>query len=164
MLLISKIDYLVWKKFAVYAYIVSIGLQIWSLVNGLSEGGASRWIEIGGVNFQPSELLKIATVMYLAFFLEKRKKPDEYPRVEGESNFVRFFRFISSVIDNFMFSPKYLGLASLLLALILYFLLGVQDNSITKALSSSKTLNSVNITTRYNSESFEVSGADCSGY
>lgn len=92
MLLISKIDYLVWRKFAVWAYFISIILQVWSIFHGLSEGGASRWIEIGGVNFQPSELLKIATVMYLAFFLEKRKKPEEYPRVEGESNFVRFFK------------------------------------------------------------------------
>ena len=75
-----------------------------------------------------------------------------------EEYFIKFFRFISSLIDNFMFSPKYLGAASLLLALILYFLLGLQDNSLTKALSSSKTLNSVNITTRYNSESFEISG------
>ena len=75
-----------------------------------------------------------------------------------EEYFIKFFRFLSSLIDNFMFSPKYLGVASLLLALILYFLLGLQDNNLTKALSSSKTLNSVNITTRYNSESFEVSG------
>ena len=75
-----------------------------------------------------------------------------------EEYFVKFFRFISSLIDNFMFSPRYIGLSSLLLALVLYYLLGMQDNSLTKALSSSKTLNSVNITTRYNSESFEVSG------
>ena len=75
-----------------------------------------------------------------------------------EEYFLRFFRFISSVIDNFMFSSKFLGLASLLLALLLYFLFGVDENSITKALSSSKTLSSVNVVTRYNSESFEVSG------
>ena len=60
-----------------------------------------------------------------------------------EEYFIRFFRFLSSLIDNFMFSPKYLGIASLLLALIFYFLLGLQDNNLTKALSSSKTLNSV---------------------
>ena len=92
MLIISKIDYLVRRRFAFWAYLVSIGLQVWSIFNGLSEGGASRWIEIGGVNFQPSELLKIATVMYLALFLEKRTKTEDYPRIEGESNFVRFFR------------------------------------------------------------------------
>ena len=70
----------------------------------------------------------------------------------------RFFRILSSFIDNFMFSNKYLGFASLLLALLFYFILGVDENSITKALTSSKTLSSVNIVTRYNSESFEVTG------
>lgn len=75
-----------------------------------------------------------------------------------EEYFLRFFRFVSSIIDNFMFSSKFLGLASLFLALLLYFLFGVDENSITKALSSSKTLSSVNVVTRYNSESFEVSG------
>ena len=75
-----------------------------------------------------------------------------------EEYFVKFFRFISSLIDNFMFSPRYIGFASLLFALVLYYLLGMQDNNLTKALSSSKTLNLVSINTRYNSESFEVSG------
>lgn len=75
-----------------------------------------------------------------------------------EEYFLKFFRFVSSIIDDFMFSSKYLGIASLLLTLLLYFLFGVDENSITKALSSSKTLSSVNIVTRYNSESFEVSG------
>lgn len=75
-----------------------------------------------------------------------------------EETFIKFFRFISTFIDNFMFSPRYIGIASLLLALILYFLLGVQDNSIISSLTSSKTVNSVTINTRYNSESFEITG------
>lgn len=75
-----------------------------------------------------------------------------------EDYFLKFFRFVSSIIDDFMFSSKYLGVASLVLTLLLYFLFGVDDNSITKALSSSKTLSSVNVVTRYNSESFEVTG------
>lgn len=75
-----------------------------------------------------------------------------------EDYFARFFRFLSSIIDNFIFSHKYIGFASLLLAFLMYFLFGIDENSITKTLTSSKNLSNVNIVTRYNSESFEVSG------
>lgn len=36
--------------------------------------GSSRWLAIGSFSFQPSELLKIAFIMYLARFLAKREK------------------------------------------------------------------------------------------
>ena len=75
-----------------------------------------------------------------------------------EDYFSRLFRALSSFIDNFIFSHKYLGFASLLLALLLYFLFGIDEYSITKSLTSSKTLTNVNIVTKYNSETFELSG------
>jgi cell division protein FtsW len=41
-------------------------------VLGRSAGGASRWIDIGILSFQPSEFLKLAVVIYLADLLTKR--------------------------------------------------------------------------------------------
>lgn len=76
----------------------------------------------------------------------------------AEDYFTRFFRILSSFIDNFIFSHKYLGFASLLLALLMYFLFGIDEYSISKTLTSSKTISNANIVTRYNSESFEVTG------
>ncbi len=35
--------------------------------------GSSRWLSLGGFSFQPSELLKIAFVMYIAHFLSRRE-------------------------------------------------------------------------------------------
>jgi len=35
--------------------------------------GSSRWIKIAGFGFQPSEMLKIALIMYLAFFISKKE-------------------------------------------------------------------------------------------
>jgi len=40
---------------------------------GRSAGGASRWIDLGLFSFQPSELLKLSIVIYLADFLTKRQ-------------------------------------------------------------------------------------------
>jgi len=40
---------------------------------GFLRFGARRWLTIGGINFQPSELTKLAFILYLAAFLEKKK-------------------------------------------------------------------------------------------
>ncbi|TSC77577.1 MAG: Uncharacterized protein G01um101433_542 [Parcubacteria group bacterium Gr01-1014_33] len=39
-----------------------------------SWGGARRWLTFGGLSFQPSELLKFSFIVYLAAWLEARKK------------------------------------------------------------------------------------------
>lgn len=39
---------------------------------GVNAGGASRWLRIGRLTFQPSELARIALVIYLAYSLEKK--------------------------------------------------------------------------------------------
>src|SRR5690606_20735321 len=40
---------------------------------GHSAGGASRWIQLGPVNMQPSEMAKVALVLWLAYSLDKKK-------------------------------------------------------------------------------------------
>lgn len=41
---------------------------------GFSAGGASRWLNLGPFSFQPSELVKITIVVYLATWLERKKR------------------------------------------------------------------------------------------
>lgn len=41
---------------------------------GFEASGARRWLTIGGVNFQPSELVKLAFIVYLSAFLSKKKR------------------------------------------------------------------------------------------
>ncbi|MDO5155697.1 MAG: putative lipid II flippase FtsW [Eubacteriales bacterium] len=66
MLGISKIDYHVWKKFSALAMIVTVGLLGLVLVAGASSHGATRWLQIGGITFQPSEVAKIAIILFTA--------------------------------------------------------------------------------------------------
>ena len=75
MLFISKIDYRFWKKFYKIAYWVSIILLLMVLIPGIgvSSGGASRWIKILGVQFQPSELAKIGLIIFYASYLTDHK-------------------------------------------------------------------------------------------
>ena len=58
------------------AYVVSVVLLLLVLVVGKSEGEAKRWLGIPNTSFsiQPSELMKTALVLILAWYLEKNRK------------------------------------------------------------------------------------------
>ncbi|MBQ8203255.1 MAG: FtsW/RodA/SpoVE family cell cycle protein, partial [Clostridia bacterium] len=67
MLVFSKIDYHIWRKFAWIIYAVTIImlgalLILPPMVSGMD---VKRWLVIGPINFQPSEVAKIASVLYL---------------------------------------------------------------------------------------------------
>ena len=63
-----------WRIFAVGAYAVSIVLLLLVLVVGVAEGEAQRWIYIGPISIQPSEIAKVAVVMTLALYMSKYEK------------------------------------------------------------------------------------------
>lgn len=73
-LFFAKIDYRKWKKFAFGALVASILLLLLVFIPGLSAGwGTARsWINIFGFSLQPSELVKITFLIYLAGWLENR--------------------------------------------------------------------------------------------
>jgi len=76
MILLSNISYTFWKKIAIFFFAFSIFLLIAVLIPGLSYSalGARRWILIGGINFQPSEILKLSLSIYLAKVADSKKK------------------------------------------------------------------------------------------
>ncbi len=63
-----------WRVFGVAAYGISIVLLFAVLVVGSTGGGAQRWIEIGPLTIQPSEIAKMAVVMVLALLMSKHEK------------------------------------------------------------------------------------------
>lgn len=73
-----------------------------------------------------------------------------------EESILKFFRWTSSIIDRLFFSSRYSALFSLLLACLAYFV--ATYDSYNTTLTSSKVLSGVSINTRYNSETFELSG------
>lgn len=73
--LISRIDYDIWKKLAWPGLIVSFILLCLLFVPGvgIKAGGATRWMRLGIVSFQISELAKVCLIVFLAHFLTQRK-------------------------------------------------------------------------------------------
>ena len=60
-----------WRIFGVAAYGISVVLLLAVLVIGSTGGGAQRWIAIGPLTIQPSEIAKMAVVMVLALIMSK---------------------------------------------------------------------------------------------
>jgi len=70
--LISHIDYHRYQKYAWSIILLSLGLLVVVLfMEGVS--GARRWIDLKFVTFQPSEIFKFATVLFLAVTLACKK-------------------------------------------------------------------------------------------
>lgn len=67
MLLLSRMDYHLWKRLAWPLYGATMLALVAVLVAGTSVNGAKRWVALGGLGtFQPSELAKLATIVILA--------------------------------------------------------------------------------------------------
>ena len=63
-----------WRFFARFIYAVAIGLLLLVLVIGTVGGGAQRWLKLGPLTIQPSEVAKLAVVMMLARYLSEHEK------------------------------------------------------------------------------------------
>ena len=59
-----------WRQVSVVAYIGGLGLLLFVLFFGSVGMGAQRWINLGFVQLQPSEVMKIAIVMVLALYYD----------------------------------------------------------------------------------------------
>ena len=66
MWLFSRIPAKLWMRLAWPVYGLSIGLLLLVLVMGQSVNGARRWINIAGIQFQPSEIAKFAVILLFA--------------------------------------------------------------------------------------------------
>jgi cell division protein FtsW len=73
-LLVFQVSMDRWEKIAPWVFIVSIVLLIAVLLPfiGKSVNGARRWIGVGVMNFQPSELAKLGTLLYAANYMVRK--------------------------------------------------------------------------------------------
>ncbi|MBJ6726667.1 putative lipid II flippase FtsW [Geomesophilobacter sediminis] len=71
-----RIDYHHWRRVAVPLFFTCFFLLILVFIPGIggTAKGASRWIRLPGFNFQPSELAKVALIIYMAYSLDKRQE------------------------------------------------------------------------------------------
>jgi len=70
MLFVAMVPIWFWRNMAVVAYCLSIVLLIAVELVGIEGKGAQRWIDVGFMRLQPSELMKITMVMLLAAYYD----------------------------------------------------------------------------------------------
>ena len=71
MLIVSRIDYRIYKRYSTQFFIISLALLALVLVPGLGvvRGGARSWFGIGGFTIQPSEFMKLGMIIFLARYM-----------------------------------------------------------------------------------------------
>jgi cell division protein FtsW len=69
-----------WEKLAPWLLLVSLVLLVAVLIPGIGKGvnGARRWISLGVMNFQPSELAKLAVLLYAADYMLRKMDVKEH--------------------------------------------------------------------------------------
>ncbi len=75
-LIVYRLPSKVWDKIAPLLFIVTVLMLIAVLIPGLgkSVNGSKRWLPLGLMNFQPSELMKFAAVVFAAHYTVRRQE------------------------------------------------------------------------------------------
>lgn len=76
MILVAKIPYQKVRKYIFYINVVTIGLLCLTYIPAFQEvsNGAGRWLRLGPLSFQPSEIAKLTIIFTLAHMIEIRSK------------------------------------------------------------------------------------------
>jgi len=74
MLVTSKIDTEIYKKYALHFYLVTLVLLILVLAIGFVGNGAQRWLSIGPITVQPSEIAKLSMILMLSKYFSDKEE------------------------------------------------------------------------------------------
>lgn len=90
---------------------------------GIKSGGATRWLNIGPVPFQPSEFLKITFIIYLASWLSSKPSRGR----EFWTGYVPFLLILGATCGLLVFQPSTsVAFILTITAMILYFVSGAR--------------------------------------
>lgn len=113
MIAFSAFDYRYLKKYSMHFYFGMIAVLIYTRFFGRLVNGARSWIGIGDFGIQPSELTKIAFILFLAKYLENSQKEDPLHR------FIKSLLILGLPMGVILLQPD-LGTASVFLPVFLF--------------------------------------------
>ena len=73
-LAVVQVPIALWEKYAPWVFVASLALLVLVLIPVIGKGvnGARRWIPVGVMNFQPSELAKLGIALYAASYMVRK--------------------------------------------------------------------------------------------
>jgi rod shape determining protein RodA len=81
MFIFAQIPPMVYRRWTVVVFVVGILLLIAVLVAGHTGKGAQRWLDLGVIKFQPSELMKLAVPMMMSWYLSQYHIPSKFKHI-----------------------------------------------------------------------------------
>lgn len=98
---LAVLDYRLLVKYALYIYMLGIGVLLLVSVVGQVKNGARGWIEIGGLSIQPAELFKLILILFLACVLVRKRKDELlFWRDVVPLSLIALFPFLIVIIQN----------------------------------------------------------------
>lgn len=96
----QSVDYRVWKRFVVPVFILAVGLLILVFIPGFGTTvyGAARWVTLGPISFQPSEVMKLSIILYLSAWLSTKGQGKAEDFYEGLVPFLLILSFVGFLI------------------------------------------------------------------
>ena len=96
----QSVDYRAWKRFVVPVFFIAIALLILVFIPGFGTTvyGAARWVAIGPISFQPSEVMKLAIILYLSAWLSTKGQGKAGDFYEGLVPFLLILSFVGFLI------------------------------------------------------------------
>lgn len=119
----ALIDYRIWKQYAFGILILIVVLLVATHVPGIGVTlqGAQRWISIGPVQFQPSELVKLLSILYFAAWFDARGDR----LINFRQGFIPFVTSIGFVVLLILWQPDAgTAMVTLLTIVTMYFVAG----------------------------------------
>ena len=78
MLIATQLSSDLLRRWSFWIYLIGVIVLVLVLVQGTMGKGAQRWLEVGGLRFQPSEVMKLAVPMMVASYLSKKNLPPSF--------------------------------------------------------------------------------------
>ena len=78
MLVVAQIPPSVLRRWSPWIYAAGVALLLAVLIVGVMGKGAQRWLDLGFIRFQPSEMMKLAVPMMVAWFFAEKPLPPRF--------------------------------------------------------------------------------------
>ncbi|AWL11447.1 Rod shape-determining protein RodA [Saliniradius amylolyticus] len=78
MVVVAQIPPLAYRRLSIHFYVVGVLMLVGVLLFGVTGKGAQRWLDLGFMRFQPSEIMKLAMPMMLAWFISRQPLPPRF--------------------------------------------------------------------------------------
>ncbi len=123
--LFQHLDYRIWQKFAFPFFAIAILMLVVVFLPGMgmTVKGAQRWIHLGFLTFQPTEICKLALIVYLSAWLVSSKQ-----NIQGSIKGFVGFLFILGLLGGLIMAQPDMGTLGIIVvtACVIYFVSGAR--------------------------------------